>query len=250
MTLSCYRCTSWPCTCRDGITLVHVDCREVLPLLPPVDLVLTDPPYLTDATAVPIRGGGVGPRIEETLAVGMPWGYDLDWVDACEKLLPKQWAVFANYRMLGGLCSRLKPQTVFVWRKPNAPNMTRPVPRLDCEFIVWSRSGGCCGRMGEFGSMVIDVPMPQAGCFAAERILDRLSKCAAHPCQKPIAIVRPFIDRLIAETVLDPFTGTGTTIVAAKQLGRKAIGIEIEERYCEIAANRLRQEVLQFGDSA
>jgi hypothetical protein len=68
-----------------------------------------------------------------------------------------------------------------------------------------------------------------------------------HPTQKPIDLMRWCIEKsggADAHAVLDPFAGSGTTLVAAKSLGRKSIGIEIEERYCEVAANRLRQEVL------
>jgi len=92
--------------------------------------------------------------------------------------------------------------------------------------------------------MVVDVPMPQAGCMANERILERGSGKAMHPCQKPLAVVRPFVDRLEAALICDPYMGTGTTLLAAKLCGRKAIGIEMEERYCEVAANRLAQGVL------
>jgi tRNA G10 N-methylase Trm11 len=69
-----------------------------------------------------------------------------------------------------------------------------------------------------------------------------------HPTMKPLGLMRWCIN-LSKSTglILDPFMGSGTTLRAAKDLGRKAIGIEIEERYCEIAANRLRQEVLQFS---
>lgn len=67
-----------------------------------------------------------------------------------------------------------------------------------------------------------------------------------HPCPKPVGLMRELVLWLTKDTdiVLDPFMGSGTTLRAAKDLGRKAIGIEIEERYCEIAANRLAQEVL------
>jgi hypothetical protein len=68
-----------------------------------------------------------------------------------------------------------------------------------------------------------------------------------HPTQKPIALIKWCLSfAKDAKTVIDPFMGSGTTLRAAKDLGLSAVGIEIEERYCEIAANRLRQEVLEF----
>lgn len=70
-----------------------------------------------------------------------------------------------------------------------------------------------------------------------------------HPTQKPVGLVNTLLmaSTRLDDVVLDPFAGSGTTLVAAKALGRKAIGIEIEERYCEIAAKRLAQEVLEVA---
>jgi len=67
-----------------------------------------------------------------------------------------------------------------------------------------------------------------------------------HPCPKPLAWAKWLIAKSTAQTVLDPFMGSGTTLRAAKDLGRKAIGIEIEERYCEIAAKRMSQMVMEL----
>ncbi len=70
-----------------------------------------------------------------------------------------------------------------------------------------------------------------------------------HPCPKPENFWRKLMARCSVDqtdSILDPFMGSGTTLRAAKDLGRKAIGIEIEERYCEIAAKRMAQEVFSF----
>ncbi len=69
-----------------------------------------------------------------------------------------------------------------------------------------------------------------------------------HPTQKPVELMSWVLSFYpTALNVIDPFMGSGTTLRAAKDLGRKAIGIEIEERYCEIAAKRMAQEVFQFA---
>jgi DNA modification methylase len=71
-----------------------------------------------------------------------------------------------------------------------------------------------------------------------------------HPTEKPVGLIATIIGNSEADTILDPFMGSGTTLRAAKDLGRKAIGIEVEERYCEIAAKRLQQSVLPMEVAA
>lgn len=210
------------------------------------DAVVTDPPFLTGASGVSSHcpDTGVGRRYDRSESVGLPWGYSLDWVDACAAFSPAHWVVFANFKMLGGLCAALERHAeisaVFAWRKSNAPRMARPVPRLDCEFLVWARRrGATCGRMGEFDSLVIDVPMPQAGVMASERICERGSGKAVHPCQKPLAVVLPFVERLPCATFLDPFAGLGTTGVACLKAGKRAVLIERDPKYWPYIGRRL-----------
>jgi len=73
------------------------------------------------------------------------------------------------------------------------------------------------------------------------------TEATGHPTQKPVRLIQRLLSMRPGNAVVDPFAGSGTTLVAAKALGRRAIGIEIEERYCEIAARRLSQEVFSFG---
>ena len=83
--------------------------------------------------------------------------------------------------------------------------------------------------------------------YYQDDVRDTLSN-REHPTQKPLRLMQELVELFtnIGEIILDPFMGSGTTLLAAKNLARKSIGIEIEEKYCEIAAKRLRQEVLSF----
>lgn len=232
-----------------GITIYNADCRDVLPQLEPVDLVLTDPPYKMRGGNVMIRGFGVAPAKKEYSSIGEPWGYGVDWIDL---LNTNHAVIFCNSYMIGGISFEIErkmvPVCLFVWKKPNVPPNIRNTPKWDCEFISWFKIPSETNRLASnFKSQLLNVPALQAGCFASERILNgENDKTAVHPTQKPKALISPFIKNISNEgsTILDPFMGSGTTLRAAKDLGRKAIGIEIEKKYCDIAIERLRQGVL------
>lgn len=238
-----------------SVTLYQGDCLEILPTLEAgsVDAVITDPPYLTDDSQVPIRGKENAVIRHTTDSVGLPWGYSLRWIDEVARLEPKHWIVFCNYRMLGDLICGLEQYAklgcVFTWLQRNRPPMARNVPRLDCEYVVWAKHPRAKnGRIREFKSMVIDVPMLQCGMIASERVVIPGTGKAAHPTQKPLRVIMPFLQRLTEEgdTVLDCFAGTGTTGVAAIKEGRSFVGIERDPGYFDIAKRRIEEAQMQM----
>ena len=206
-------------------TIYHGDCREILPLLDPVDLVLTDPPYGMDYQSAWRIGWQRKEKIQGDLEFPI-WIFD-----------------------------ELKARVaIFIWcRWDNLPDFPKPK-----SFIVWDKLNHSMGDLKhEFGRQWEGCAFyPQAGHEFIYRPVDiiRAARVPAeqlsHPNEKPVAALYPLIKPHDAQTILDPFMGSGTTLVAAKNLGRKAIGIELEEEYCEIAVKRLRQGVLPLGGAA
>ena len=203
----------------DLVTIYHGDCREILPFVPGADLLLTDPPYgigLWSST------GGNSIRSSEAKTAN---GWDVRPPDDLLRLAvaSARLAVIWGGNYLAGALGAFR--SPLVWDK-----RIRGMHFADGE-LAWTNF--------DFGTLRIFELRPQD----SEREGDR-----SHPTQKPVELMRWCIAlSKTTGTVLDPFMGSGSTLVAAKSLGRRAIGIEIEERYCEIAANRCRQEVLGLG---
>lgn len=205
---------------KDGITIYNADCKQVLPFLPKFDLLLTDPPY------------GIGEKwaVDGAFktAGGKLWSAKSEWdsktmdleitiaMDKAEKSI-----------IWGGNYYDLKPSRGYlVWDK-----MQTGFSLADSE-LAW------CSWPAT----------PRTYRFARAQLA---SEGKVHPTQKPLGLMRFCIDiaGAKAQTVLDPFMGSGTTLVAAKLEGRKAVGIELNEKYCEAAVKRLRQETFQFEEA-
>lgn len=206
----------------EAVTIYHADCREILGDMPHVDLLLTDPPYGMKCNTTRTRFTP-GPNCNST-GGGKDWGVPIVGDDA--PFDPSPWLAYQHVILWGAnhYAQRLPVGTTLVFIK-----------RLDPAFgtflsdaeIGWVNSG--------------------KGVYCFRDANNRQSR-RIHPSQKPVALMAWCIGFAKgAQTLLDPFMGSGTTLRAAKDCGLKhAIGIEIEERYCEIAAKRMAQEVLAF----
>lgn len=220
---------------RNGIVIYHGDCRDVLPTLTePVDLVLTDPPYgVSYVTAWRSRSDALRVPIANDMTLDVVSDV---WPMVMSRLRDdRHWYAFASPRRI------VEAQPIFgeskhilAWDKGDRGT----VGDLECGFgEAWEAIFyGMKGRRPLFGKR----PRTVIRCDWSGTM------DPVHPTVKPVSLLARLIEwsTQTGETVFDPFMGSGTTLRAAKDLGRRAIGIEIEERYCEIAAKRLSQEVL------
>jgi site-specific DNA-methyltransferase (adenine-specific) len=216
---------------QDGITIYHGDCREVLPVVGRVDLLLADPPYGVNFV-VQKQIVGVGNR--RIAMGGKPPVYGDD-----KPFDPSHLLHFGRVILFG------------------ANHYSDKLP-VSGGWIVWDKTGGGRGPDNSFA----DCELAWTNVRKTPDIYHHLWKGLVrdsevgdkvlHPTQKPVALMRWLITKYTQpqHVVVDPYMGSGPVLLAAKETGRRAVGIEFEERYCEIAANRLSQGVLALEATA
>jgi site-specific DNA-methyltransferase (adenine-specific) len=220
---------------EDGFTIYHGDCREILPYLTDIDIVLTDPPYgmnyVSDMKNY-IVTNGIRKRKAEAKkgeAIVGDSSYPLDVLNACIGIASKAVLTFCRWENLADMP---KPKSLIAWVKRNGT-----LGDLSHEYgRAWEAIAFYPNAEHRFSTRPFDVIQN-----AMSSSLTRL-----HPTEKPVALLEKLLIPNEGDVILDPFMGSGATLRAAKNLGRQAIGIEVEEKYCEIAANRMRQTVMDL----
>jgi len=220
---------------QGGITIYHGDCREILPQLPEksVQLLLTDPPY------------GVA--------------YESGWrKDAYGPIIGDDGSLDIVTAILSALKCLQDQRHAYVFGPLDVSKL--PVKAAE---LIWDKGimgpgdlSSPWGPAHEVINFLAYYPSKAHRDMGKGNLAARLRRGSVirvqrpdserHPTEKPIELLRQLIESssILGEMVLDPFMGSGSTLVAARLEGRKAIGIEIEERYCKVAAGRLAQGLL------
>lgn len=198
----------------DGVEIYCGDCREVLPTLGRVDACVTDPPY-----GVNFDYEGFDDTPEYVVNVAVP---------VIKFAIEKGWRATLTS---GNKCAWLypKPDDFGVWFNPASTSFGKWGFNLAHIILYYGRD-----------------PKPRTSASSVWSLHDR-AEPNSHPCSKPLPFMKWLVNKssLDGETILDPFMGSGTTGVAAVNLGRRFIGIEIDERYYSIARKRILEALAQ-----
>lgn len=209
----------------DYVTLYHGDCLEQTAWLE-ADVLVTDPPY------------------GQAYKSGMDRGNRTNWHDV----------------IVGDDSTQVRDDVLTAWGDERAGLVfgTWKVekPKQTKQTVIWDKTP--CGFMGDlsipFGSAHEEIycigktgwtGQREASIVKAQMLMSGDRNRPDHPTPKPIGLMERLIEKTLG-TIADPFAGSGATLIAAKNLGRKVIGVEIEEKYCELIAKRLSQDTFDF----
>ena len=220
---------------KAGIVIYHGDSRELWSLGCSADACITDPPYGVSERTERASAGRGGPKGGKSGKGKFITANDFPPIYGdSTPFNPWPWVSMKRVVLFGAnhYAPKLPPSpTWIVWDKRCglAEN-----DNADCE-LAWVKDAGPARIVRHYWNGMTRE--------------SEVNEPRVHPTQKPVAVMQWIISRYAepADIVLDPYLGSGTTLVAAKKLKHRAIGIEIEEKYCEIAAKRLSQEVFDFG---
>lgn len=216
---------------RAGIVLYHGDCRDLLPVLtlPGGHVVATDPPYGTGGWRRLQAGAGRNPSgslVQEQWDDGA-----VDWLALLSTdVVLSFWPAARTREFLAAAAVAGFPKHRALYlRKPDPKPLPGGRTRWSVE-PVWVVSRDGFTLYG--GDDCWEQSTPRAG----------QPEATGHPYQKPLPFMLWLLGKLRGRPVVDPFAGSGTTLVAAKRLGLLAVGIEEDERWCEVTARRLERE--------
>jgi len=249
----------------DAVIIYCADCREILPKIQTVDMIFTDPPYghnNNNGDLINNRERALGLKTLDLKNSSRPIANDgkeanelVKWFFGESSRILKSGCCcccccccgggggpdpqFARWSLL--LDEFLDFKQMIVWDK-GPMGMGWHYRRSYETVLVAQKPGAACKWYDDSGK-IENIIRP--GYKGIKKIIPSFSE---HPTPKPVKLISHFIQlhSLKSEIILDPFMGAGTTLEAAKKLGRKAIGIEIEEKYCEMAVKRLSQEILKL----
>jgi len=213
------------------VTLFHGDCLEVTEWLD-ADVLITDPPY-------GIAWTGVGNYINGIRSPKWAAGIANDETANIRDEVLRRWGT--------------RPAIVFgSWKVPR--------PEGTVHRLIWHKRGMAPGPVKStfmsqdeeiyvLGSGFVSTSPPMRSVIPTDEARSVEVAKIGHPTPKPIGLMEILIGRCPDGIIVDPFAGSGSTLLAARNLGRKIVGVEIDERYCELIANRLSQQSFIFEDA-